>query len=297
MLIDRFITYLRKERHYSEKTVEAYRTDLTAFETFLREIYGKTPVEAGTKDVRRWMVYLSSQGLEPRSVNRKLTALRGFYKFLLKTQTVTKNPTTGVPGLKVRKKQAVPLSESEMKRLLDEVKFDNDFKGWRDYAVIKTFYDTGMRRAELISLTENSFDWHNAVIRVTGKGNKERLIPMLADLKTTLLTYRRYKKEQWPGLSADDPFFVTNSGKKLYEMFVHRLINRYLSIISNKEKRSPHMLRHSFATHILNRGADLNTIKELLGHSGLAATQHYLHSGLDELKKIYHKAHPRSRKK
>ncbi len=297
MLIDKFCTYLHKERNYSEKTIDAYRVDIQSFESFLKEIYGKTLKNAGSKDIRRWIVYLSSQGLEPRSVNRKLTALRSFYKFLLKTETIKSNPTTGIPGLKVRKKQSVPLSETEMKRLLDDFLFENNFEGWRDYAVIKTFYDTGMRRAELISLTEKSFDWDNGVIRILGKGHKERLVPMLPDLMETLLTYRRFKEEKWPGLAKESPFFLTNSGKKIYEMFVHRLINRYLSAVSSKEKKSPHMLRHSFATHILNRGADLNTIKELLGHSGLAATQHYLHSGLGELKKIYRESHPRSRKK
>ncbi len=297
MLVEKFIEYLIKERNYSPKTVEAYRTDLEGFFFFIREVYGKDLPNVNSKDIRRWIVWLSSQGLESRSVNRKLTALRSFYKFLIKTETVSFNPTTGIPGLKIRKKKHVPLSEYEMNLLLDQFEFENTFKGWRDYAVIKTFYDTGIRRAELINLTGHSVDYQNAVLRVTGKGNKERLVPMLPELMETLKKYEQFKKEKFPHTTPDDPFFLTDSGKKLYEMFVYRLINRYISIISSKEKKSPHMLRHSFATHMLNRGADLNTIKELLGHSGLAATQHYLHAGLSELKKVYKTAHPRAKKK
>jgi integrase/recombinase XerC len=297
MAIEKFLIYLSRERNYSSKTVEAYGRDLRSFETFLREVYGKSLVQAGTKEIRRWVVYLSSDGLEPRSVNRKLTALRGYYKFLFKAGIISHNPAAGVPGLKVRKKHSVPLSETEMRRLLDQMEFPAGFKGLRDYAVIKTFYDTGIRRAELIGLSGRDVDLANALLKVKGKGNKERRVPVLPDLAETLKEYDRLRKQKWPGLTDDDPFFLTDSGKKLYEVFVYRLINRYISLISNKEKRSPHMLRHSFATHILNRGADLNTIKELLGHSGLAATQHYLHTGLNELKKIYRYAHPRSKKK
>jgi len=297
MLIDKFITYLLKERHYSPKTAEAYRRDIRSFETFLKDVYEKSLPEAQVKDVRRWVVYLSSQGLEPRSVNRKLTALRSFYKFLMKTGDVSHNPASTVPGLKMRKKQRVPLSEKEVNLLLDTIPFDNTFDGWRDYAVLKTFYDTGMRRAELIDLTDKSIDWQNKIIKIIGKGNKERWVPMLPDLENTLLQYKKLRDKRFPGLPDDTPFFLTGKGKKLYEMFVYRLINRYISIVSSKEKRSPHMLRHSFATHMLNRGADLNTIKELLGHTGLAATQHYLHAGLSELKRVYNAAHPRSRKK
>jgi len=297
MLIDKFLTYLTKERNYSRRTVEAYGRDIRSFEQFLQDIYGKSLTDADVKAVRRWVVYLSSTGLDPRSVNRKLTALRSFYKFLLKTGDVASNPAAGVPGLKIRKKQRVPLSEKEVQRLLDEIEFPDNFSGWRDKAVLQTFYDTGMRRAELIDMTERSIDWDNHLLRIKGKGNKERLIPMLPELEETLKTYLHWRRKTFPGLQETDPFFVTDKGKKLYEMFVHRLIERYLSLVSSKEKRSPHMLRHSFATHMLNRGADLNTIKELLGHAGLAATQHYLHAGIQELKRVYQAAHPRARKK
>jgi len=235
--------------------------------------------------------------MQPRTVNRKLTALRSFYKFLFKTGLITRNPATVLKGVKVPKTRSVPLSEKEMQLLLEEVPFTDDFSGWRDKAVIQTFYETGIRRAELIALRNDDVDFAQKVLRIKGKGGKERQVPMLEDLAAVLHQYRRLRDETFGISGPGAAFFVTDSGRKLYEMFVHRLINRYISLVSNKEKRSPHMIRHSFATHILNRGGDLNTIKELLGHSSLAATQHYLHSELAELKKIYRQAHPRSRKK
>ncbi|NPA45579.1 MAG: tyrosine-type recombinase/integrase [Chlorobi bacterium] len=297
MYIDRFLTYLAKERKYSPKTVESYANDLKEFETFLAEVRRKKIAEAETKDIRRWLVWLQSQGRKPRTVNRKLTALRSFYKFLFKTGNIAANPASPLKGIKVPKTRSVPLSEKEMNFLLEDFPFPDDFSGWRDRAVIQTFYDTGMRRAELIGLRNRDVDRSAGLIRVTGKGNKERRIPLLADLDRTLRQYEAFRDAKFGPQPADAPLFLTDSGRKLYEMFVYRLINRYISMVSNKEKRSPHMIRHSFATHILNRGADLNTIKELLGHGSLAATQHYLHSGLAELQKVYRNAHPRSRKK
>jgi len=260
-------------------------------------LHAKGLTGASTKDIRRWLVWLQSQGMRPRTVNRKLTALRSFYKFLFKAGLINTNPASPLKGVKIPKTRQVPLSETEMRRLLEDYPFTDDFKGWRDKAILSTFYDTGMRRAELIGLRNGDIDWEAGVIRVRGKGNKERRIPLLPDLARTLRSYKAFREAAFGATASDAPFFLTDSGRKLYEMFVYRLINRYISIVSNKEKRSPHMIRHSFATHILNRGADLHTIKELLGHSSLAATQHYLHSGLAELKKIYRDAHPRSRKK
>ena len=295
-MITHFLEYLRKEKNYSEKTVEAYANDLQGFESFLKEVYAKNLEKAETKDIRRWMVYLSSRGYAPGSVNRKLTSLRSFYKFLLRTGVVKSNPATVLRGMKKPKKKTVPLSEQEMKRLLDEFEYPEGFKGLRDYAVIKTFYDTGIRRAELIGLRNADVDWSQAVLKVKGKGNKERHVPLLPDLLETLKDYKSVKEEKFGPASPGDPFFLTDSGKKLYNMFVYRLINRYISVVSMKEKRSPHMLRHSFASHLLGKGADLNAIKELLGHAGLAATQHYLHSDLNALKKVYKAAHPRSRR-
>jgi len=297
MPIEKFLEYLRKERHYSARTVESYANDLRGFAVFLREIKGRPPEEATTKDIRRWLVWLQSQGMQPRTVNRKLTALRSFYKFLFKSEIIAHNPASLLKGVKVPKTKQVPLSEKEMQRLLDDFPFSDDFAGWRDRAVIQTFYETGMRRAELIGLRNGDVDFGRNMIRVFGKGAKERRIPLLEDLKRTLAEYKRHRDAEFGGAAPEAPFFLTDSGRKMYEMFVYRLINHYISLISNKEKRSPHMIRHSFATHLLNRGADLHTIKELLGHSSLAATQHYLHSGLAELKKVYRQAHPRSRKK
>ncbi|NPA42871.1 MAG: tyrosine-type recombinase/integrase [Chlorobi bacterium] len=296
MAVDRFIEYLLKERHYSPLTADAYRRDLESFTRFLRHARGKSPLEAGPKDIRRWVVYLSSEGLDPRSVNRKLTAVRSFYKFLIKTGVLSSNPAAGIPGLKTAKKQRVPLSEKETRLLLDTLPYDRSFSGLRDLAVLKTLYDTGMRRAELIDLTDDAVDWDNMRLRIRGKGNKERLIPLLPDLADTLRAYKEARDKQWPRPS-HPAFFLTDKGRKMYPVFVHRLVSRHLGAVSAKEKRSPHLLRHSFATHLLNRGADLHTIKELLGHAGLAATQHYLHAGLAELKRVYASAHPRAKKK
>ncbi len=297
MLTEKFLTYLRKERNYSDKTVESYRNDILSFASFLEETRQKSLIEADTRDIRRWIVWLSSRGMQPRSVNRKLTALRSFYKFLFRISQIHVNPVAGLKGMKIPKHHSVPFSETEMHRLFDRMDFGNDFKGLRDKAVLKTFYDTGIRRAELIGLLIRDIDFSSNTLKVLGKGNKERLIPLLPDLTDTLKEYHRVRTEKFDNPLPGDPFFLTDSGKKLYEMFVYRLINRYISLVSTKEKKSPHMLRHSFATHMLNKGAELNAIKELLGHASLAATQHYLHAGLAELKDVYRQAHPRSRKK
>ncbi len=296
MAIEAFLSYLRKERNYSEKTVEAYRRDLESFAEYIRNIYDKSPVRVNARDIRRWLMHLNSKGLKARSVNRKLTAIRSFYKFLFKTGQINSNPATGIKGLKVPKHHQIPYSTDEMRLLLDQFTFKPGFSGLRDKAVLTTFYETGIRRAELIGLTIKDVDLSGGKIKVRGKGNKERIIPLLPELQTILKEYLNLRQKKFGASGHEDPFFLTDSGKKLYEMFVYRLINHYIGIVSNKEKKSPHMLRHSFATHMLNNGADLNTIKELLGHSGLAATQHYLHTGLEELKNIYRKAHPRSKK-
>ncbi len=297
MAIDKFLDYLHRERHYSDKTLRSYATDLEAFDRFVHEVYGIGIDAADTKLIRRWLVWLQSQGMQARTVNRKLTALRSYYKFQFKSGLRSDNPASSLKGVKIPKTRSVPLSEAEMRVLLDEFPFSDDFKGLRDKAVIQTFYETGMRRAELIGLTCADVDLSSRQIRIHGKGGKERLVPMLPDLAEILERYKAERDMEFGPFSPGMPFFVTDKGKKLYDMFVYRLINRYISIVSRKEKRSPHMIRHSFATHILNRGADLHTIKQLLGHSSLAATQHYLHSGLAELKKVYRNAHPRSKKR
>ena len=297
MSVEKFLEYLRRERHYSDKTIGSYETDLTGFDRFATEIYGRSIDDADTKLIRRWLVWMQSKGMKPRTVNRKLTALRSYYKFGFKSGLRSDNPASPLKGVKIPKTRSVPLSETEMRLLLDEFPFTDDFKGFRDRAIIQTFYETGMRRAELIGLTDRDVDIAGRQIRILGKGGKERIVPMLRDLSKILEQYKQMRESEFGTGSGNSPFFVTDRGKKLYDMFVYRLINRYISIVSSKEKRSPHMIRHSFATHILNHGADLNTIKQLLGHSSLAATQHYLHSGLAELKKVYRNAHPRSKKK
>ena len=297
MAIEKFLEYLRRERHYSDKTIRSYAADLKGFNHYLSEVYGTDIDSAKTKLIRRWLVWLQSQGMKPRTINRKLTALRSYYKFQLKTEQRLDNPAASLSGLKVPKMRPVPLSEAEMRMLLDKYPFPEGFKGLRDRAIIQTFYETGIRRAELIGLVNADMDFRRGQIRVRGKGGKERLVPILPDLSVLLERYKAKRDEEFGPFMPEMPFFVTDKGKKLYDMFVYRLINRYISIVSNKEKRSPHMIRHSFATHLLDRGADLHTIKQLLGHGSLASTQHYLHSGLAKLKSVYRNAHPRSKKK
>ncbi len=296
MSIQAFLDYLKIEKNYSDKTVEAYGRDLNDFALYIQNVYEKPVTEVTPREIRRWIMYLNSEGLKARSVNRKLTALRSFYKFLFKTGQIKSNPANGIKGMKVPKHHQIPYSTEEMRLLLDQFEFKPGFSGIRDKAVLQTFYDTGIRRAELIALSVADVNLRQGRIKVRGKGNKERIVPLLPELQETLREYLRIREEKFGQPVPSDPFFLTDSGKKLYEMLVYRLINHYISIVSNKEKKSPHMLRHSFATHMLNNGADLNTIKELLGHAGLAATQHYLHTGLEELKNIYKQAHPRSKK-
>jgi len=295
MLIDKFLDYLQKEKNYSAYTLQAYRTDLSAFEKYLQS-HDKNLLQAGTKDVRYWIASLSEQKMSEKTINRKIASLKSFYKFLLKTQSIDKNPTEAVTGLKVRRKVPVPFSQDEIQNLFDSDLFDDDYEGIRDKCIIHLFYTTGIRRAELINIKPGDFDFLKKELKVTGKRNKQRIIPLLDSSIEIIREYIQVKEKEFSGKEIQDYFFLTRKGKKMYEMLVYRVINSYLSRVSVKHKKSPHVLRHSFATHLLNNGADLNSIKELLGHSSLAATQVYTHSGIEQLKNVYKKAHPRSKR-
>jgi integrase/recombinase XerC len=240
---------------------------------------------------------LSDYGFSEKTINRKIAAVKSFYKFLLKTDTISKNPAVALSSMKVHKKIPVPFSETEMADLFDSNVFSDDFEGQRDQTIITLLYTTGMRRAELINLKETDIDFHKKELKVLGKRNKERIIPLLDKTLLLINTYLDSKNQYFKDYIITEPYlFVTKKGKKLYDMLVYRLINSYLSKVSVKHKKSPHMLRHTFATHLLNNGADLNAIKELLGHSSLAATQVYTHSSVQQLQNVYKKAHPRSKK-
>lgn len=287
--------YLQKEKNYSLLTLRAYLDDITAFEQFIKNRDdGAVLEEVNYSQVRSWIVQLVDDGISNTSVNRKMSSLKSFYKFLLKTRQIDVSPMQKHKSLKAAKKVQVPFSEKELGDVVTVIDHPDDFEGLRDRLVIELFYTTGMRRAELIGLKLSGYDTGSSTIKVLGKRNKERILPVLGCTAELIKAYLA-KRANLQALPDADMLIVNSAGKKVSESFVYRLINRYFSVISGKVKKSPHVLRHTFATHLLNNGADLNSVKELLGHASLSSTQIYTHSSLAELKKVYGDAHPRSR--
>ena len=296
MSLQAFADYLLLEKNYSKLTLKAYLNDLNAFQLFLNsKLKVRSIDDVNYKDIRAWIISLVDDGISNRSVNRKTSSLNTYYKFLLKTNTISVNPLNKHKALKERKTIQVPFSESEMLQVLDELHAVSDFTGLRNRLIIELFYTTGIRRIELVQLKLLDVDYSNKTLKVLGKRDKERFIPLLDSVINTLESYLK-ERNCLEGISDNSYLFVTKKGAKIYETLVYRIINDYFSKVSSKVKRSPHILRHSFATHLLNQGANLNAVKELLGHSSLAATQVYTHSSIAELKKVYSKAHPRSKK-
>lgn len=288
-----FFDYLSHERRYSEHTLRAYRTDLNQFEEFLRMVYEMDDLlEVRGPMVRSWIVSLMNEDYEPRSIQRKATSLKTFYKFMLREGQIDKNPTAQLQTPKVRKRLPVVVPEEDMGALLDQRYFEEGFEGVRDRLIIMLLYHTGMRRAELMGLLQKNVDLGRAQLKVLGKRNKERMIPIQTELATAIEDYNREREGLHRAVEAPE-LLLTQKGKKLYPKLVYRVVNRYLSYVSSVEKKSPHVLRHSFATHLLNAGAELSAIKELLGHANLSATQVYTHHSVDQLKKVYNQAHPR----
>lgn len=288
--------YLLKERNYSSLTIKAYLGDLEAFNQYLINQHDEVFIEAVNYSlIRSWIVFLVENNNSNVSVNRKISSLKSYYKFLLKIKAINHNPLLKHKSLKTAKKVQIPFSEKELNEVFDFNDFETDFEGVRNKLIIELFYTTGMRRAELITLSENYVDFSNKTIKVFGKRSKERIIPLL-DCTLELLKLYLSKKNQLNLNEEKGLLILSKKGNKISESFVYRLINNYFSAVSQKVKKSPHVLRHSFATHLLNNGADLNSVKELLGHSSLSSTQIYTHSSLSELQKIYSKAHPRSKK-
>lgn len=287
--------YLLKEKNYSLLTLRAYLDDITAFEVYIKQNDDQATLEdVNYSHVRSWIVQLVEGGLANRSVNRKVSSLKSFYKFLLKVKQITISPLQKHKSLKTETKVQIPFSEKELQDVIDFNDYPDDFEGMRNRLIIELLYTTGMRRAELIGLRVGSYDTGNNTIKVLGKRNKERLLPVLPCTSVLINAYLIKRKEM--GVLADTEMLILGGkGKKISESFVYRLINSYFSVISGKVKRSPHVLRHTFATHLLNNGADLNSVKELLGHASLSSTQVYTHSSLAELKKVYAGAHPRNR--
>ncbi|WP_417887351.1 tyrosine-type recombinase/integrase [Zunongwangia sp.] len=297
MLITQFIDYLRLEKNYSTHTTKAYTDDILSFQNYLLEEFETDSLtEVSYSEIRQWIVFLSDNKYSNRTINRKIASLKAFYKFLEKVESVEHSPLLKHRSLKIPKKIQVPFSEKEMLLVFEELT-GTTFKEIRDRLVIELFYATGIRRSELINLKLDSVDFSSGTLKVLGKRNKERIIPIITQVVQTLKDYLKVRDTVIIDSEAAGYLILTNKGAKLNESFVYRLINRYFSKASVKLKKSPHILRHSFATHLLNRGADLNAVKELLGHTSLAATQVYTHTNMAALKNVYNKLHPRGNKK
>lgn len=292
--ITSFIQYLTFEKHFSTHTISAYRVDLTQFSKYILQQYEIThPRFVNHQMIRSWLVQLMHDQVSARSVNRKLSSLKSFYRFLMKEKVISNNPISKVQPPKTSKRLPVFVEEQHMNRLLDheQISFGDDFTGKRNKLILILFYSTGIRLSELIGLLEANIDFSRDTLKVLGKRNKERIVPITAELKQELTNYLYLKADT--GIS-NELLFTTESGKKLYPKLVYNVVKKYLSLVTSIEKRSPHVLRHTFATHLLNKGADLNAIKELLGHANLAATQVYTHNSIERLKNIYKNKHPRA---
>ena len=296
MLLKAFLDYLLLEKKYSQLTVNAYKKDIETFLNFINEEDQTTTIkEVHYSQIRSWIVSLVQKDITNRSINRKISALNSFYKFLLKIEEVNLNPLSKHKALKTSKKVQIPFSEKEIATVLDQINHDQDFEGLRNKLIIELFYSTGIRRIELINIKLKDVDLIDKTVKILGKRNKERIIPLLPMIVNSVNSYK-LERNKLETITDNEYLFLTKKGVKIYETLVYRIINDYFSKASSKVKKSPHILRHSFATHLLNEGAELNAVKELLGHSSLAATQVYTHNSIAELKKVYAKAHPRSKK-
>ncbi|OBQ55536.1 tyrosine-type recombinase/integrase [Tamlana sp. s12] len=291
-----FTEYLLLEKNYSKLTVKAYQSDLVSFSEFIKDTYSSYTIQdVNYAQIRSWIVLLVESGITNRSINRKISTLNTYFKFLIKVGDVDVNPLAKHKALKTSKKIQVPFSESEINTVLDDLNIGDDFESVRNKLIIEIFYSTGIRRIELVGLKLSSLDLDNKTLKVIGKRNKERIVPLLNTVVVTLKVYLKLRGDLNSTVDHES-LFLTKKGVKIYETLVYRIINDYFSLASSKVKKSPHILRHSFATHLLNQGADLNAVKELLGHSSLAATQVYTHNSIAELKKVHINAHPRSKK-
>tara|TARA_B100000614_G_scaffold38291_1_gene30662 strand:- start:603 stop:1490 length:888 start_codon:yes stop_codon:yes gene_type:complete len=295
MLIEKFIEYLKIEKNYSVNTLSAYKKDLIEFQVFINENYDKYVIEnVDYKIIRSWIVLLVNKNLSNRSINRKVSSLKSFYKFLVKTDTINSSPLIAHSPLKQSKKIQVPFSKDEIGALLDSDFFKSDYKGVLQKTIISFFYFTGVRRIELINLKTSDINMDSYTIRIMGKRNKERIIPMLPKLKESINEYLKIKSQEFNN-EISDYLFISKSGIQLSEKYVYRTVNEYFKLVSPKVKKAPHVLRHSFATHLINEGADINSVKELLGHSSLSATQVYSHTSMERIKEVFKSSHPRAK--
>ncbi|GGD88550.1 tyrosine-type recombinase/integrase [Planktosalinus lacus] len=297
MSVSAFIDYLSLEKKYSPHTVLAYHKDLESFLQFIeKQLECGNSKEVNYAMIRSWIVTLVDQGLNTRSINRKIASLKAYYKFLIKTKQISENPLAKHTSLKTAKTIQVPFSKNEISKVLDALDQDKNFESIRNKTIVELFYATGMRKSELIELKISDLDLTKQTVKIIGKRNKERIVPLL---NSTVMSLRDYIDIRSKAEKANQsPFlFISKNGVKVNQSLVYRIINNYFSTVSTKEKKSPHILRHSFATHLLNEGADLNSIKELLGHASLASTQVYTNNSIAELKKVYANSHPRTNNK
>jgi integrase/recombinase XerC len=295
MLIEKFLDYLQLEKNYSSNTLSAYKRDLIQYNKFIIENNGNLEIEnADYKIIRSWIVSMVNSNISNRSINRKVSSLKSFYKFLIKTDTIKSSPLKAHSPLKQSKKIQVPFSQEEINSLLDSDFFTNDYKGVLQKSIIAFFYFTGVRRIELINIKESDISLESSTIKVMGKRSKERIIPILPKLKKSLKYYREIKSK-YNGNTSPEYLFISKNGKQLSEKFVYRTVNEYFKLVSPKIKKAPHVLRHSFATHLINEGADINSVKELLGHSSLSATQVYSHTSMERIKEVFKNSHPRAK--
>lgn len=292
-----FIKYLQYERRYSSHTVDSYQNDLMQFSAFLTQTKPEGEIElkdAEHNEIRSWIISLMEDGLDPRSVNRKMAALRTYFKFLLKRDVITKDPTARLSALKTSKKLPSFVKETELIGLLSQFESDDTFTGKRNKLVLELLYGTGIRLSELIHLKKSDINLKEGLIKVLGKRNKERIIPLPAELISVIDDYTISREKALGEYTGDDFLVVTDKGRKTYPMYIYRIVNRFLALFTTADKKSPHVLRHTFATHLLNKGADLNAIKDLLGHSSLASTQVYTHNTIEKLKAVFDQAHPKA---
>lgn len=296
MPVKRFLSHLQYEKRYSAHTLTAYENDLSQFFAYLlKEYQVQNPADITHFFIRSWIVSLIDAGISPRSVNRKITALKSFFRFLLREKVLTLNPMVKVQSPKTGKKLPAFIDEKKMENLFSEIEFEEGFGGIRDRTILELFYGTGMRLTELVNLKLTDVSLSNQTVKVLGKRNKERILPLSVSLMAALKNFISERNSFISSeKSKETALFIDNRCNKIYPKFVYRLVKKYLGMITTGDKKNPHVLRHTFATHLLNNGAEINAVKELLGHSSLAATQVYTHNTIEKLKNIYKQAHPKA---
>jgi len=293
-MVKSFLKYLQYEKRYSRHTLRSYSTDLEQFTKFINFHYPDTAIEkADHRIIREWLVWLIEEKNQPRSINRKIASLRSYYRYLLKQQEIDRDPTLKIQVLKSPRNIPQFVKEVDIIRILEEFDYGEEFEGFRDKLLLELLYGTGIRLSELINIKQDDINFLDESVKVLGKRNKERIIPLSKELTQLIKSYTIVKRKKFDRNEIDH-LVVTNKGSKCYPMMVYRTVKKYLDIFTTIDKRSPHVLRHTFATHLLNKGAELNAVKDLLGHTSLAATQVYTHNSLEKLKKVFDQAHPKA---